>query len=87
MEFELTDEQVQLRSVVREFAATEVAPHAEDWDREARFPVETVLRIGELGRFGLLFPPEYGGAGPGADAGSDAGNTRNSTAGGRVIDG
>jgi hypothetical protein len=46
-----------------------------------------VLRIGELGLFGLLFPPEYGGAGPGADAGSDAGNTRNSTAGGRVIDG
>ena len=63
MEFELTAEQVQFRSVVREFATAEVAPHAEEWDREARFPVETVLRMGELGLFGLLFPPDYGGAG------------------------
>ncbi|MCZ7526870.1 MAG: acyl-CoA dehydrogenase family protein [Acidimicrobiia bacterium] len=41
----------------------EIAPHAEAWDREARFPVDAVLKMGELGLFGLPFPPEYGGGG------------------------
>lgn len=63
MDFELTAEQEQFRAVVRDFARGEIAPHAEEWDREHRFPVDTVLAMGELGLFGLPFPQEYGGAG------------------------
>ncbi|HEV3225709.1 MAG TPA: acyl-CoA dehydrogenase family protein [Acidimicrobiales bacterium] len=62
-QFELTDEQEALRSVVRDFAEGEIAPHAEAWDRDHVFPVDVVLRMGELGLFGLPFPEEYGGGG------------------------
>jgi short/branched chain acyl-CoA dehydrogenase len=63
VDFELTEEQEALRKVVREFAAAEIAPHAERWDAEHTFPVEVVLAMGELGLFGLPFPEEYGGSG------------------------
>ena len=60
---ELTPEQESLRKVVRDFAVSEIAPHAEAWDRDHTFPVETVLAMGELGLFGIPFPEEYGGGG------------------------
>jgi short-chain 2-methylacyl-CoA dehydrogenase len=63
MDHDLSDEQEQFRAVVRDFAKSEIAPYAEQWDREEVFPVEAVLAMGELGLFGLPFPPEYGGGG------------------------
>jgi butyryl-CoA dehydrogenase len=63
MEFELTDEQESFRKVVRDFAESEIAPHAERWDRDHTFPVDTVRAMGELGLFGLPFPEQYGGSG------------------------
>ncbi|MFN8037070.1 MAG: acyl-CoA dehydrogenase family protein [Acidimicrobiia bacterium] len=63
METQLSPEQEAFRRVVREFAEAEIAPHAGEWDREERFPVETVLEMGKLGLFGLPFPEEYGGGG------------------------
>jgi short-chain 2-methylacyl-CoA dehydrogenase len=63
MHFELTDEQESFRKVVRDFAESEIAPHAERWDREHTFPVETVKGMGDLGLFGLPFPEQYGGSG------------------------
>ena len=62
MDFDLSEEQEAFRKVVREFAEAEIAPHAEEWDRDHTFPVETVLAMGELGLFGLPFPEEYGGS-------------------------
>jgi butyryl-CoA dehydrogenase len=62
MDFALSDEQEAFRKVVRDFAEHEIAPHAEAWDRDHHFPVETVLAMGELGLFGLPFPHEYGGS-------------------------
>jgi butyryl-CoA dehydrogenase len=62
MDFELSPEQEAFRKVVRDFAEGEIAPHAEAWDRDHTFPVDTVLAMGELGLFGLPFPEEYGGA-------------------------
>jgi len=59
---DLTPEQEDFRKVVRDFAEREIAPHAEQWDRDHSFPVDTVLAMGELGLFGLPFPEEYGGA-------------------------
>ena len=63
MEYDLSPEQDAFRKVVRDFAESEVAPHAETWDREHIFPVDTVLAMGELGLFGLPFPEQYGGSG------------------------
>ncbi|HVX19259.1 MAG TPA: acyl-CoA dehydrogenase family protein [Acidimicrobiales bacterium] len=63
MSLEFTEEQDALRNVVRDFAAAEMAPHAEQWDRDHFFPVDTVRAMGELGLFGLPFPEEYGGGG------------------------
>ena len=62
MDFELTAEQEAFRKVVRDFAEHEIAPHAEEWDRDHTFPVDTVRAMGELGLFGLPFPEEYGGS-------------------------
>ncbi len=58
-----TDEQETFRKVVRDFAESEIAPHAQDWDRDHIFPTDTVRAMGELGLFGLIFPEQYGGSG------------------------
>jgi short-chain 2-methylacyl-CoA dehydrogenase len=62
MSFELSREHEEFRRSVREFAEAEIAPYAEQWDREHRFPVDVVQRMGKLGLFGLTAPEEYGGA-------------------------
>lgn len=63
MDFTLSAEQEAFRKVVRDFAEREIAPHAEAWDHEERFPVEAVRKMGEMGLFGLVFPEEIGGGG------------------------
>ncbi|MCB2224330.1 MAG: acyl-CoA dehydrogenase family protein [Actinobacteria bacterium] len=63
MDFAPSAEHEAFRKVVREFAEAEVAPHAEEWDRTHRFPLDTVRAMGEMGLFGLPFPEEYGGMG------------------------
>jgi short-chain 2-methylacyl-CoA dehydrogenase len=63
MDFELSDEQRLLRDTVRDFARQEIAPVAEELDREKRFPYELVAKMGELGLMGIPFPEEYGGGG------------------------
>ena len=61
--FELSEEQRMIQSVARDFAEKEVRPIAEAIDREARFPTETVRRMGELGLMGIAIPEAYGGSG------------------------
>ncbi len=63
MDFELTESQREIRSLTREFADAEIAPHASDWDREHRFPRELYPKLAELGLMGVCVPEEYGGAG------------------------
>ena len=63
MDFDLAPEHEAFRKVVRDFATAEIAPHAERWDAEHTFPVETVRAMGALGLFGLPFPEEFGGSG------------------------
>ncbi|MYH87645.1 MAG: acyl-CoA dehydrogenase, partial [Acidimicrobiaceae bacterium] len=58
----LTQEQLEFRAVLRDFATSEIAPHAEAWDRNHIFPTETVKAMGDLGLFGLIFAEEYGGS-------------------------
>jgi short/branched chain acyl-CoA dehydrogenase len=63
MDFEFTDEQNALRSMVREFADDRIAPNAEQWDSEHHFPADVVKEMGDLGLFGITADEEWGGAG------------------------
>ncbi|MFB4163711.1 acyl-CoA dehydrogenase family protein [Alteribacillus sp. JSM 102045] len=63
MNFELTSEQRMTRDMVREFAEQEIAPKAQEVDKEAKFPEETFKKMGELGLLGIPFPEKYGGSG------------------------
>ena len=65
MDFELNEEQIAIREMVRDFARNELAPHAREWDEEDRFPREVFSKLGELGMLGVLIPEELGGAGLG----------------------
>jgi butyryl-CoA dehydrogenase len=59
----LTEEQMMIRDMVREFAEKEVKPIAAEIDEESRFPEETIRKMGELGLMGIPVPEAYGGAG------------------------
>jgi short-chain 2-methylacyl-CoA dehydrogenase len=63
MSVELSEDHESFRTVVRNFAETEVAPHVAEWDRAHHFPVHLVRQMGELGLFGITAPVEFGGAG------------------------
>ena len=52
MNFELTEEQIQVRDMVREFAAKEVAPYIREWDAKGEFHREVLDKMGELGILG-----------------------------------
>ncbi len=65
MEFELTEEQKQMKMSVREFAEAEIAPHVLEWDEAQHFPIELKPKLAELGLMGVIFPEDYGGAGLG----------------------
>src|ERR687890_1787528 len=62
MQFELNEEQQQVKMIVREFAQSEIAPHVLEWDESQHFPVELQPKLADLGLMGVLFPEEYGGA-------------------------
>src|SRR4029453_14794614 len=63
MDFRLTDEQLQIQQMVRDFAESEIKPHLMEWDEAQHFPGDTFKRAGEPGISGVVFPEEYGGAG------------------------
>jgi alkylation response protein AidB-like acyl-CoA dehydrogenase len=63
MDFEPSEHHALLRKSVREFARAEIAPHAQRWDREERFPTELVPKLAEMGLLGIRIPQEYGGSG------------------------
>jgi short/branched chain acyl-CoA dehydrogenase len=63
MDFTFTDEHKALRSMVREFAESRIAPQAEEWDMNHHFPSDVVQEMGDLGLFGITADEEWGGAG------------------------
>jgi alkylation response protein AidB-like acyl-CoA dehydrogenase len=63
MNFDFDESQVLLRRSVREFARAEIAPHADRWDSEERFPTELVPKLAAMGLLGIRIPEEYGGSG------------------------
>jgi alkylation response protein AidB-like acyl-CoA dehydrogenase len=65
LDFQLSDEQLQLKKSVREFAEREILPHVMEWDEAGEFPLATIKELGKLGLLGTIFPTEYGGPGMG----------------------
>ena len=63
MNFDLTDEQIQVRDMVREFAQREVAPFIQQWDARGEYHREVIDKMGEAGFLGLPIPEAYGGLG------------------------
>jgi alkylation response protein AidB-like acyl-CoA dehydrogenase len=61
-DFDLTDEQREVRRSVREFAEKEILPHVERYERESRYPLELIAKLPEMGLLGPMIPEEYGGS-------------------------
>ena len=62
MTFKLTDEQLMIQSMVREFSRKVVAATAMERDRTKAFPKENLTQMGELGLLGMMVPLEYDGS-------------------------
>ncbi len=63
MNFEYTEEQQQVREMVREFAAREAAPYIREWDTKQNYSRAIIDKMGEAGILGMPIPEEYGGLG------------------------
>lgn len=63
MDFELTQEQQFIRQSVRDFAEREIKPIAPKLDENQEFSLELTRKMGEMGLFGMIVSPDYGGQG------------------------
>jgi len=63
MNFDLTENQLMIQQMVRDFAEKEIRPNLYNWDRDEFFPVETMKKMGDLGLLGIFIPEKYGGSG------------------------
>lgn len=62
MDFNLTDSQIEIQKLARDFAQNKIAPVAMKYDESQDFPWELTGELAEMGFFGVIFPEEYGGA-------------------------
>ena len=63
MDFSPKDHQKLIRDTVRQFMETEVRPLVKELEREEKFPLEIIKKLGEMGCCGMLVPEEWGGPG------------------------
>ena len=63
MNFEVTENQLMIRDMVRDFAEKEIRPNIMTWDDAEEFPLDLFHKLGDLGLMGVLVPTEYGGSG------------------------
>ncbi|OHD63852.1 MAG: acyl-CoA dehydrogenase [Spirochaetes bacterium RBG_13_51_14] len=62
----LTEEQIMIRDMIREFARSEIEPVAQEYNERGEYPKEIISRLGRLGLFGMMVPESYGGSAAGA---------------------
>ena len=60
-DLELTEEQIMIRDMAREFARHEIAPHARSWETAGWIDDAVVAKLGELGLLGMIVPEQWGG--------------------------
>ena len=63
MNFDLTEDQLMIQQMVKDFAEKEIRPNVNLWDKKEIFPVDVMKKMGELGLLGIFIPQEYGGSG------------------------
>jgi alkylation response protein AidB-like acyl-CoA dehydrogenase len=61
-DLELTEEQVMIRDMARDFARNEIAPHAQAWEKAGWIDDALVAKLGELGLLGMIVPEQWGGS-------------------------
>ena len=62
MDFDLTPDQRELQAMCRDFVRRSIAPRAESWNLEHRFPTEVFTEMAQLDLCGPLVPERYGGS-------------------------
>ncbi len=62
MQFDLNEEQADIRAMVRQFTEQEITPHAGVWDEQNYFPREVYTKMAALGLLGMTTPEDYGGS-------------------------
>ncbi len=63
MNFQVTENQKMIASMVRDFGEKHIRPYVMEWDESQTFPVDTLKALGELGLMGIVVPEKYGGSG------------------------
>jgi len=63
LNFDLTEEEEQIRETIRAFADEELKPIVQELDEDKRFPIDIFKKIADLGLLGLPIPEEFGGVG------------------------
>ncbi len=63
VDFRLSEEQMMIRDMAREFCDEEVIPNAEEWDKSGTYPLDAISKAHELGLLNVTIPEKYGGAG------------------------
>ena len=66
VDFALSEEQEMLQQMARDFAASEIQPNAEEWDRGSNFPRDAIRKAHNLGLLTVKIPEEFGGFGMGS---------------------
>ncbi|MEO6694936.1 MAG: acyl-CoA dehydrogenase family protein [Ignavibacteria bacterium] len=62
MDFNLSEQELSVQKLARDFAQNEIAPIIMKYDEAQEFPMEIAKKLGEVGFLGIIFPEEYGGA-------------------------
>ena len=61
MNFNLTEEQLAIQRLAREFTEQEIEPIADQLDREGRLPDDLIKKCAKIGLLGMTVPKKYGG--------------------------
>jgi butyryl-CoA dehydrogenase len=63
VDFKLTEEQIAIRDMARQFANEQIKPREKELDETGEFPRDIINKMGELGFLGMIIPEQYGGSG------------------------
>ena len=63
MNFEYNDEQMAIKEMAKNFAETELMPHASEWDQKEIFPIDTLRKAAQLGLAAIYVSEDHGGSG------------------------
>ncbi len=61
-DLELTEEQIMIRDMARDFARREIAPNAQAWEKAGWIDDRLIAQMGELGLLGMVVPERLGGS-------------------------